>query len=135
MLGAWLADEDFHSLIRTEGTQSTRLGSSVESRFWLSYRPYESKDGARELFISPVLAWLYSQDESIVKSYSARQRRQRAVGRSHYLRGCASGNARLARDGLGRCAFHGGNVHARPKPHQFRNHATVSNAPLRKEKR
>jgi len=60
-----VADEDFHSLIRTIGTQSTRLGSDIESRFWLSYRPYESKDGAREWFIGPVLTWLYSQDESI----------------------------------------------------------------------
>ncbi len=60
-----VADEDFHSLVRTEGTQSTRLGSDLESRFWLSYRPYESKDGAREWFIGPVLTWLYSQDESI----------------------------------------------------------------------
>ncbi len=60
-----VADEDFHSLIRTEGTQATRLGSDIESRFWLSYRPYESKDGAREWFIGPVLAWLYSQDETI----------------------------------------------------------------------
>src|SRR5271169_6240940 len=34
-----VADEDLHSLIRTEGTQSTRLGSNVESRFWLSCRP------------------------------------------------------------------------------------------------
>src|SRR6202030_1636405 len=38
-----VADEDFHSLILSEGTQQTRLGSPVESRFWLSYRPYESK--------------------------------------------------------------------------------------------
>lgn len=60
-----VADEDFHSLLRTEGTQATRLGSDIESRFWLSYRPYESKDGAREWFIGPVLTWLYSQDESI----------------------------------------------------------------------
>jgi hypothetical protein len=60
-----VADEDFHSLIRTEGTQSTRLGSNLESRFWLSYRPYESKNVAREWFIGPVLTWLYAQDESI----------------------------------------------------------------------
>jgi hypothetical protein len=60
-----VADEEFHSLLRTEGTQSTRLGSDIESRFWLSYRPYESKDAAREWFIGPVLTWLYSQDESI----------------------------------------------------------------------
>ncbi len=39
-----VADEDFHSLIRTEGTQATRIGSDIESRFWLSYRPYEAKE-------------------------------------------------------------------------------------------
>jgi hypothetical protein len=60
-----VADEDFHSLVRSEGTQATRLGSNIESRFWFSYRPYESKDVAREWFIGPVLTWLYSQDESI----------------------------------------------------------------------
>lgn len=60
-----VADEDFHSLLRSQGTQSTSLGSDLESRFWLSYRPYESKDGAREWFIGPVLTWLHSQDEHI----------------------------------------------------------------------
>jgi hypothetical protein len=60
-----VADEDFHALLRSEGTQATRLGSDLESRFWLSYRPYESKNGEREWFIGPVLTWLYSQDERI----------------------------------------------------------------------
>lgn len=60
-----VADEDFHSLIRSPGTQATRLGSNVESRFWLSYRPYESKSVAREWFIGPALTWLHSQDERI----------------------------------------------------------------------
>jgi hypothetical protein len=60
-----VADEDFHSLLRSQGTQSTRLGSDLESRFWLSYRPYESKDGAREWFIGPVLTWLHSQNDHI----------------------------------------------------------------------
>ena len=60
-----VADEDFHALVRSQGTQSTRLGSDFESRFWLSYRPYESKDGAREWFIGPALTWLHSQDERI----------------------------------------------------------------------
>jgi hypothetical protein len=60
-----VADEDFRSLLRTQGTQSTRLGSDVESRFWISYRPYEAKDGSREWFIGPVLTWLYSQHESV----------------------------------------------------------------------
>ncbi len=60
-----VADEDFHSVLRTQGTEQTRLGSSLESRFWLSYRPYESKSGAREWFIGPVITWLHSQDDRI----------------------------------------------------------------------
>lgn len=60
-----VADEDFHSILRTEGTQRTRLGSDVESRFWLSYRPYESKNVAREWFIGPELTWLHSQNDRI----------------------------------------------------------------------
>jgi outer membrane putative beta-barrel porin/alpha-amylase len=60
-----VADEDFHALVRSQGTQATRLGSDVEFRFWLSYRPYESKDGAREWFIGPALTWLHSQDDRI----------------------------------------------------------------------
>jgi hypothetical protein len=60
-----VADEDFHSLLRSQGTQKTRLGSDLESRFWLSYRPYESKNGAREWFIGPVVTWLHSQDDRI----------------------------------------------------------------------
>ena len=60
-----MADEDFHALLRTQGTQATRLGSDLESRFWLSYRPYESKDGARDWFIGPELTWLHSQDDRI----------------------------------------------------------------------
>jgi hypothetical protein len=60
-----VADEDFHSLIRSQGTQDTRLGSDIESRFWLSYRPYESKNVAREWFIGPALTWLHSEDDRV----------------------------------------------------------------------
>jgi hypothetical protein len=60
-----VADEDFHALLRSEGTQKTRLGSAVESRFWLSYRPYESKNVAREWFIGPVLTWMHSQNDRV----------------------------------------------------------------------
>jgi hypothetical protein len=60
-----VADEDFHALLRSQGTQETRLGSDIESRFWLSYRPYESKNVAREWFVGPVLTWLHSQDDRI----------------------------------------------------------------------
>jgi hypothetical protein len=60
-----VADEDFHALLRSQGTQATRLGSDVESRFWLSYRPYESKNGNREWFVGPVFTWLHSQNDRI----------------------------------------------------------------------
>lgn len=60
-----VADEDFHSLVRSQGTQATRLGSDIESRFWLSYRPYESKNVAREWFVGPALTWLHAQDDCI----------------------------------------------------------------------
>ena len=60
-----VADEDFHSLVRSEGTPGTRLGSDLESRFWLSYRPYEAKSGEREWFIGPALTLLHSQDDRI----------------------------------------------------------------------
>jgi len=60
-----VADEDFHSLLRSRGTQATRLGSEVECGFWLSYRPYEAKDGSREWFIGPVLTWQHFEDDLI----------------------------------------------------------------------
>ena len=60
-----VADEDVHSLIRSQGTQQTRLGNDIESRFWLSYRPYESKNVAREWFIGPVLTYLHSGNDRI----------------------------------------------------------------------
>jgi hypothetical protein len=60
-----VADEDFHSLLRSQGTQATRQGDDFESRFWLSYRPYESKNLNREWFVGPVLTWLHSQDDRI----------------------------------------------------------------------
>jgi hypothetical protein len=42
---------------------NTSLGTDLESRFWLSYRPYESNDGAREWFVGPVLTWLHAQND------------------------------------------------------------------------
>jgi hypothetical protein len=60
-----VADEGFRALLRSEGTQKTRLGSDIQSRFWLSYRPYESANVGRECFIGPVLTWLHMQDDRI----------------------------------------------------------------------
>jgi len=60
-----VADEDFHSLLRTTGTQDTRLGSNLASRLWLSYRPYEAKNGASEWFIGPDLLWVYTANDSV----------------------------------------------------------------------
>jgi hypothetical protein len=44
-----VADEDFHSLLRSQGTQATRLGDDFESRFWLSYRPYTCRQPQSQL--------------------------------------------------------------------------------------
>jgi hypothetical protein len=60
-----VADEDFRSLVRTTGAQQSKLGNEFESRFWLSYRPYESKDVRHEWFIGPSITWLHSTDEKI----------------------------------------------------------------------
>lgn len=60
-----VADEHFHVLLRSQGTQKTRLGSDVESRFWLSYRPYESRNLGREWFIGPALSWFHMEDDRV----------------------------------------------------------------------
>src|SRR5262249_23472821 len=60
-----VADEDFHTVLRSQGTQKTKLGNDIQSRFWLSYRPYESRNVGREWFIGPVLTWLHSQNDQI----------------------------------------------------------------------
>ena len=60
-----VADEDFHAALRSQGTRQTRLGSEIASRFWLSYRPYESNNVAREWFIGPALTWVHMQDDRI----------------------------------------------------------------------
>jgi Putative MetA-pathway of phenol degradation len=60
-----VADEDFHTFLRSEGSQATHLSNDLESRFWLSYRPYEAKNGEREWFIGPALTLLHSQDDRI----------------------------------------------------------------------
>jgi hypothetical protein len=62
-----VADEDFHFLLRSQGTQATHLGSDFQSRFWLSYRPYEAADGTREWFIGPVVTWLHSQNDRVAE--------------------------------------------------------------------
>ena len=60
-----VADEDFNALLPSRGSQQTRLGRDFESRFWLSYRPYEAQDGSREWFIGRVLTWLHSGDDDV----------------------------------------------------------------------
>ena len=60
-----VADEELHSFLRSQGTEKTRLASNIVSRFWLSYRPYQSKNVAHEWFIGPALTWLHMQDDRI----------------------------------------------------------------------
>lgn len=54
-----VADGTVSWLRRTEGSQATRLGDSLITRFWLSYRPYQSKSVGKEWFIGPSLAWYH----------------------------------------------------------------------------
>lgn len=61
-----VADEDLHATLRSPGAQRTQLGSNVVSRFWLSYRPYQSKSLAHEWFIGPELTWFHMQDDRIM---------------------------------------------------------------------
>ncbi len=60
-----VADEDFHWLWRGKGTHETRLGSDGESRFWLSYRPYESSQVGREWFIGPEVIWAHLENDRL----------------------------------------------------------------------
>ena len=128
-----LVADELYSLVRSEGSQATRLGSDLESRFWLSYRPYEAKNGEREWFIGPELTLLHSQDDRI----------------SGVSQNGSGGNALLAGIttyvGL-RPGFHAwvgadwdiahssGALYAPcPPPHQFWHYATVSNSSLKEE--
>ncbi len=56
-----VADGTVSYLLRTEGTQQTRLGDFLEARFWLSYRPYQTREVAREWFVGPSLTWAHSE--------------------------------------------------------------------------
>ncbi len=54
-----VADESITYLWRRQGSQQTQLGSTFESRFWLPYRPYQTRSVDKEWFIGPALTWLH----------------------------------------------------------------------------
>jgi len=58
-----VADESITYLWRSQGTQGMQLGSSLESRFWLSYRPYQSASVDKEWWIGPALTWQHAGDD------------------------------------------------------------------------
>ena len=60
-----VADDETSYLLRTEGTGSERLGSVLNSRFWLSYRPYQAREVGKEWFIGPELAWMHQQHDRV----------------------------------------------------------------------
>jgi hypothetical protein len=60
-----VADSSVTYLLRTEGAQNLRQGDSVESRFWLSYRPYQTKTVGKEWFIGPLLLWHYHRPDQL----------------------------------------------------------------------
>ena len=55
-----VADESLTYIWRSEGSQNMRLGSTLESRFWLTYRPYQSEKVDKEVWIGPALTWQHS---------------------------------------------------------------------------
>ncbi|MGH9727996.1 MAG: hypothetical protein ACRD4V_05325 [Candidatus Acidiferrales bacterium] len=59
-----VADESVSYWLRTQGSRDFRLGSEFESRFWLSYRPYQTKFVNKEWFIGPTLTlYRYRRDQ------------------------------------------------------------------------
>jgi hypothetical protein len=112
--------------------QATRLGSDLVSRFCLSYRPYGSKNGAREWFIGPALTWLSSQDDRIAGVIQSGSGGDVLLAGLTTFVGLRPGMHIWL--GMDWDVAHstGANVHAYAPSRQFRNYATVSAAPLRK---
>ena len=50
-------DGSLSYLARTEGSRDIRLGNEMETRFWLHYRPYQSRFVGPEWFIGPSVTW------------------------------------------------------------------------------
>jgi hypothetical protein len=55
-----VADETVQFSVRSEGAQQMKLGNSFESRFWLTYRPYQSREPGKEWFIGPTIVWRHN---------------------------------------------------------------------------
>ena len=60
-----VADESLSYWFRTEGSQQFRLGRTFESRFWLSYRPYQTRLVDKEWFIGPTLTWRHAERDRL----------------------------------------------------------------------
>lgn len=60
-----VADDETSYLWRTEGTGRERLGDTLDSRLWLSYRPYQSRSVGKEWFIGPALTWMRFQPDEV----------------------------------------------------------------------
>lgn len=59
-----VADGAFSFTKRTEGSQEMQLGDTAETRFWLSYRPYQSHSVGREWWVGPTLTWTHSTHDA-----------------------------------------------------------------------
>ncbi len=60
-----VADESLSYWLRTEGSQRQRLGRALESRFWLSYRPYQTRLVDKEWFLGPTLTWHHAERDRL----------------------------------------------------------------------
>lgn len=59
-----VADESVSYSVGTQGSQNFRLGPEFDSRFWLSYRPYQTKFLNKEWFIGPTITLhRYARDQ------------------------------------------------------------------------
>lgn len=60
-----VAEDSLTYWARSEGSQQMKLGNQFESRFWLHYRPYQTRDVNREWFLGGTLTWLHSRHDRL----------------------------------------------------------------------
>ncbi|HEV2422819.1 MAG TPA: hypothetical protein VGS59_14000 [Candidatus Acidoferrales bacterium] len=60
-----VADDSTSYWLRTQGSQHFRVGPAFETRFWLSYRPYQTKFVSKEWFIGPSLDYQRSARDQL----------------------------------------------------------------------
>lgn len=60
-----VADVSSRFYARSEGSQQMKLGNAFESRFWLSYRPYQTRTVDKEWFIGPTFVYQHNSRDRV----------------------------------------------------------------------